>query len=103
MTALHTAKPVLSAVEQVTVSGTTDAAEVDTRVDTGAGRTCIDRSLAGEIGMSDPVDEKSFCTSTDDGDSRPIIERNSANSVFESGATTISRSVEKRALNAETA
>lgn len=73
MTALHTAKPVLGAVETVTVSGTADSIEVDARMDTGAGRACIDRSLAEEIGMPDPVGKKSFRSSTDDGDTRPII------------------------------
>jgi predicted aspartyl protease len=72
MTALHTAKPVLGAVEQVTVSGTTESAEVDARIDTGAKRTCIDRSLAESIGIPQPITEKKFRSSTDDADTREM-------------------------------
>ncbi|WP_336339505.1 putative ATP-dependent zinc protease [Haloarcula brevis] len=73
MTALHTAKPVLGAVETATLFGATDSAEVDARIDTGAKRTCVDRSLAESIGILQPIDEAVFRSSTDDSDTREII------------------------------
>jgi hypothetical protein len=94
VTALHTAKPVLGAVELVTVSGTTESAEVDARIDTGAKRTCIDRSLAEAIGIPQPINENQFRSSTDDGDTREIVHLTvtTKNQTHEIQASVIDRS-----------
>jgi len=73
MTALYTAKPVLGAVETVTLFGAMESAEVDARIDTGAKRTCVGRSLAESIGILQPIDEAVFRSSKDDSDRREII------------------------------
>jgi hypothetical protein len=67
-------KPIVGANERVRVVGHRDEVEVEARMDAGAARTCIDRSLAFSVGAGPLVGEKSFRSSTDDADRRPILE-----------------------------
>lgn len=66
-------RPALGAVTEVTVIGQLGSETIEARVDTGAGRTSLDRTLATRIGAGPIVGERSFRSSTDTGETRLTV------------------------------
>lgn len=67
-------KPILRPIEAVSIIGEDDIIAERTRIDPGAKRACIDTELAEELGIDNPIDEKSFSTASEGDDTRPLVE-----------------------------
>jgi len=70
----HSSKPVLGAREPITIHGQTGTTEIAARIDTGAERTSLDRTIACEIGAGPLTDERTFRSGSGNTTTRLVAE-----------------------------